>query len=240
MKSIVIGDVHLKHDIAEAIASKFDDHNVIFAGDFFDDFGDTLEKVQQTAEWLKYSLSKPNRIHLYGNHDLPYHPEVVSNIAGEWMGTTPTKKHIINNVLTLDDWNKLKFFHIQNDWVISHAGFCEHWFANPLTGTIEFDKVDRKLNYSFNKLKTDASDNCIWALDRRRGGQNQWGSILWMDWSKLPLIRGVKQIVGHSPVSRIQKISDNVVNSHKINVDVGLKEILEIDENGDTRTISLY
>jgi len=63
-KIIAIGDIHNHWVEAEQIASLYDKtHRIIFTGDYFDDFGDTAQDAIQTAQWLKESLDKPNRIH---------------------------------------------------------------------------------------------------------------------------------------------------------------------------------
>jgi len=72
MKIMIIPDIHTKFGIAETIIERENPDNVVFLGDYFDSFDDSLEVTEQTALWLKDSLEKKNRIHLLGNHDLSY------------------------------------------------------------------------------------------------------------------------------------------------------------------------
>jgi predicted MPP superfamily phosphohydrolase len=71
MTNLVIGDIQNKSDEVEKIINEYDCPTILL-WDYFDDFHDTVDDIQRTAEWLKESLSKPNRIHLVGNHDFHY------------------------------------------------------------------------------------------------------------------------------------------------------------------------
>ena len=67
------------------------------------------------------------------------------------------------------------------------------------------------------------------------------GGIVWQDWKDLEFIPNFKQVVGHTPLRRIQAIADNCINSIIINVDNSAVtyhgEVLEIDEQGNHKTI---
>ena len=94
MKRILsVGDIHngpnLDH-IDKAIARERPDLTV-FVGDYFDQFGDGPEHAYRTAKWLKNSLAEPDRIHLWGNHDLAYWEPVHFRCPGY----TPEKREAI-------------------------------------------------------------------------------------------------------------------------------------------------
>ncbi len=69
-KLIIIPDLHNDYFTAEKIIKKENRDKVLFLGDYFDDFYDTLEDADNTAKWLTKSLQQKNRVHLIGNHDL--------------------------------------------------------------------------------------------------------------------------------------------------------------------------
>ena len=74
MKLIVIPDLHQApnlHEMEASIAREAPDQ-IIFLGDYFDQFGDTPTDAAQMARWLTASMAQTNRVHLLGNHDLPY------------------------------------------------------------------------------------------------------------------------------------------------------------------------
>jgi metallophosphoesterase superfamily enzyme len=128
MNILVIPDIHTHHEKAERICQKYKDHKIVFIGDYFDQFNDSVEDNMFTAEWLKESLGKQNRIHLRGNHDEHYDPRVSSICSGY----SNQKKAGINKVLSIEDWDKLKYFHFENKWLFSHAGVNQYWFGNPV------------------------------------------------------------------------------------------------------------
>lgn len=239
-KILVIPDIHTHHEKADRIISKYKKtHKFVFIGDYFDQFSDTPESNSATAQWLKNTMNElPDSVFLYGNHDVHYHPSF-SVICS---GFSTQKKTAINEVLTIDDWNKLKYFHFENGWWFSHAGLTMEWFANPITGEITVEDTQKIIDDAVIKLINGDNNNAIWAASYARGGRNKVGSITWCDWRELPLIPNTKQVVGHTPIKKLQTITDNIMNSSIVNVDtsasmVYMTELLEIDENGHTNVI---
>lgn len=240
MKTLIISDVHTHYAKAERICQKFKDtHKFIFLGDYFDQFNDTPEINLSTAEWLKHSLEDSNRIHLRGNHDEHYDPRVNLFCSG----FSIEKKNAINSLLTIEDWDKLKYFHFENDWWFSHAGLTNYWFSEPMTGDIVESYVQKVIDNAIVKQRMGKPVNAIWAADAYRGGSEAVGSLLWADWRGLLLIEGVKQVVGHTPLRNIEMIFDMKYESTNINVDnsgsgVYHSECLEINESGHPNIIN--
>lgn len=234
MKLLVIGDIHTHYEKVERIIGKYHKtHKFIFVGDYFDQFGDTPEINASTAHWLKTTMEEhPNWIFLKGNHDEIYDPRV--NVMCS--GYSTAKKTAINEVLSIEDWDKLKYFHFENKWWFSHAGITKYWFGQPMHESITPERVQRVIDDAIIKQRSNSTENAIWASSPRRGGNSVVGSILWQDWRDLELIPNFKQVVGHTPISHIQAISDNVINSTIVNVDCSTVTyhgtVLEIDENG--------
>ena len=112
-----------------------------------------------------------------------------------------------------------------------------------MTEEITIDSVQKIIDDAIVKLKMDKHSNAIWASGFIRGGTHPVGGIVWEDWRDLELIPRFKQVVGHTPLKKIQTISDNSINSTIINVDnsangVYFSDLLEIDENGNTDVIN--
>lgn len=142
-RTLIIPDIHHKHQIAEKIITKEQPDLTIFLGDYFDDFGDNPNVANKTAKWLVESLEhdatytkhdnsqKSNqRIHLIGNHDLHY----MTNNNNFWCsGYTEQKHHAINAHKI--DWSKLKL---------------HYWLYNQ-------DKNEKNSNYNNNP--SDNSNN---------------------------------------------------------------------------------
>jgi len=238
-KLLIIGDIHTHYSKVERIISKYQKtHKFIFMGDYFDQFGDTPEINASTAHWLKTQMQeRPDWVYLVGNHDEMYKPYTSCMCSG----FSTQKKTAINEVMTIEDWDKLKYFHHENGWWFSHAGITKHWFAHPMKEGITIENVQRSIDNAIKMQHAGQGDNAIWASSFARGGMHVVGGIVWQDWRDLELIPSFKQVVGHSPLKKIQAISDNVINSTIINVDNSAityhGEVLEIDEKGNFKTI---
>lgn len=233
MNLLIVGDIHNHTGRAEYICQKFPDHKKIFIGDYFDDFGDTPAEAEKTALWLKQSLSKTDRVHLFGNHDFPYYVNASNNPLKIFCsGFSTSKLQLIERVMSSFEWSKLKYYHYENGWYFSHAGFTRHWWAEPLSGDISIKNIDYVLEEAETLLRSGQEPEALWAADYFRGGRFKKGGLLWNDWNNLEHIPNFWQVVGHTPQTKIIVKEDPVINSKKICVDCQLKEVLEIKEDG--------
>jgi hypothetical protein len=239
-KIIAIGDIHNHWVEAEQIASLYDKtHTVIFTGDYFDDFGDSAIDAEQTARWLKESLDKPNRIHLMGNHDINYsYLNYVKDSKGNLQniyscsGYDMRKDDAINRIMTESDWDKIKFAHFENGFWFSHAGFHPWLFEHAIKG------MSNEFILECLSKVTEDYLNRIWniyigAVGRCRGGSYKAGGILWLDdYREGQTVRGFKQVFGHTPtMNRITMFHEN--GGSNVNIDCGLCQVFELDEEGD-------
>jgi predicted MPP superfamily phosphohydrolase len=119
MKTIIISDLHNRVDWVESTLSSLNYDRVVFLGDYFDDFNDTLRDTEKSAKWLKQSLYKPNRIHLLGTHDMWY---MCQNEFLRASGNTEQKSEIIDEIISVEDWKLLKLFHYEQEFYMTHAG----------------------------------------------------------------------------------------------------------------------
>jgi hypothetical protein len=235
---LAIGDIHNQVDKVDEWLKRFPDYDVIFTGDYFDDYHDNPEIARRTALWLKDSLSKPNRIHLIGNHDFPY----MTNGKVYCPGFTPEKNEAVKGVLTENDWSKFKFYHRQYDFWFSHAGFTLYWFGNPVTGKLDVDKIDELIEQDLSQIYGKLTHGRLWAADRYRGGMHRKGGLLWNDWRNLDYIPGINQIVGHTPMNQIKRRSntddDPEDQAIHINIDCELKHCLIVANGGLTTIVN--
>ena len=241
---IAIGDIHNHWVEAEQIASLYDKtHTVVFTGDYFDDFGDTAQDAIQTAQWLKESLDKPNRIHLMGNHDINYsylnyltdsngHPQNIYNCSGYDM----RKDDAINRVMNEEDWDKIKLAYHDNGVWFTHAGIHPHWFEHPING-MSNDHIAKCIDVATENYRNRIWDAYIGAVGRCRGGTQKVGGILWCDdFQEGHVSRGLRQVFGHTPtMNKITLWHEN--GGLNANIDCGLCQVLEIDEAGDCSAI---
>lgn len=196
MFTLVIADVHENIDWIEKVISQESPDEVVFLGDYFDSFVTTKETVKRTCDWLLESLDKPNRIHLFGNHDVWYaFPQAEGLICS---GNDLCKQEFINTQLKRKDWDKFKLVYKSQKFHFCHGGLQKNNFLHPVYGfTDEF--TNRICNTALEYAKGGQASPILqagWA----RGGRCITPGITWTDWDcEFTTIVGVNQIVGHTP-----------------------------------------
>lgn len=222
MKTIIIPDLHNRVDFVEpALTSPalqpYD--NVLFLGDYFDNFYDTSIDVYDSAIWLKQSLHKQNRIHLWGTHDLwyrfPNNPFIMAS------GNTEDKSEVINSVLTIDDWNLIRPYHYEQNFLMTHAGvhprlieqyalknkqIFDKYIVNGAIQLSTQDMINKIIKPATENALKDANNNILnpWLeAGFARWGTQPIGGITWLDWNKeFQPIPSLNQIVGHTEIRR--------------------------------------
>jgi hypothetical protein len=187
MTTLVIPDLHHRVAAAEEWIARYPADRVVFLGDYFDDFDDTPKMAEATAEWLKDSLAKPGRLHLWGNHDLWYRFPMNPQVCWFGAGFTPEKSKIISSVLEAADWARLELVEFVDGIALSHAGIGSSVFAPPI-GALTKERVER--------LCAEA-----W-LDAEAGLPNpvfDLSGIVWLRWWNLRPLEAFSQFVGHTP-----------------------------------------
>ena len=218
MKTIIISDIHnrvnwIEDALLSSLLQPYD--KIICLGDYFDDFNDTIQDATNSAEWLKQSIQKPNRIHLTGTHDIWYRFPYNRFIAAS--GNTEKKASAINKILTQEDWNNLYLYHYEQNFLMSHAGvhinliseyvynhldLFNKYFVNTelqLTAQEIIDKVIRPAcEEALSRVQQGYSNSWLDA-GIIRGGRQSVGGITWLDWIyEFKPIPGLNQIVGHT------------------------------------------
>lgn len=257
MKTIIISDLHNRvywvEDFLNSFPYQYD--KVVFVGDYFDDYNDTPDDVYIAAKWLKQSLKKPNRIHLIGTHDLwymfPYNPFI------EASGNTPYKEKVINGIITPSDWNKLKLFHYEQNFLISHAGIhtnliSDYVFKNKniFNNYIVNNNLSLDTEKIIDKIIKPATDDALKDISMghanpwlnagfSRGGMQPVGGIIWLDWNEeFGPIPNINQIVGHT---EHRKPEENItVNSKNYDLDTRNHHIGIIEDGNFTYIENLY
>ena len=206
--TLIIPDIHHKWAQAEKIISAVGADEVIFIGDYFDDFNDTPEMVTDTCDWLEASVNKPNRIHLYGNHDQSYG---FGFKALRCSGYAQWKQFIIDDTLPKETWSKLKWYHfLDNRWLLCHAGLHKLNIPDKIMDYREdrpkfIQEISEYLDDNLVKgLRKAANNDTHWVLNagRSRGGLERVGGITWCDYEReFYPVQGLNQIVGHTPQS---------------------------------------
>ena len=210
VRTLIISDIHNTWENAEKIIKLEDVDNVVFLGDYFDNFGDDYRVASETADWLAGSLTKKNRIHIMGNHDANYAFPHRSYKCG---GYQIDKDEIINLILKETDWKKLPLYTWVGSWLCTHAGLHTHFYDKysdgiPLKSWLE-ETCDVALKTAFeNKPAVQ-----ILRAGYDRGGSEVYGGIYWGDWCEFKPIVGINQVFGHSPQRKPQwLVRGNLLN----------------------------
>jgi hypothetical protein len=240
-KIICIGDIHNRWVQAQTIIDKYNDtHKIILMGDYFDNFYDTAIDADQVARWLKKTLENPNIIALMGNHDINYDYRNVRDSGQIYncSGYSPAKDDAINRIMTNEDWDKIKIAHFENGFWFSHAGFHPFWFGNPVTGMTN-ESIEKKLNKIYQDIQDRTFSNELCGAGRCRGGPHRVGGLLWRDQMQETYCgeywndnSGIKQVCGHTPMRKGIDVEETRNKGLCIDVDCGLKQVLEILEDG--------
>lgn len=239
---LVVGDIHHHTKVAESIITKFgQDSTIVQVGDVFDDFDDSPELATQTAQWLQYSIAQPNRIHLLGNHDLPYAPlgklGCDPGVLYPCPGYDLDKDQAINDVMKESDWNKIRLFHHAHEWFITHAGMHPHWFEHPIKGTSTSHLLN-VLSQAENDLQDRIINPIVSAIGFSRGGTSRVGGVLWLDhYREATPMHGIKQAYGHTPQTSPKNSIIEENNGTNINLDNGLSQVLKIYPDGNYELI---
>ncbi len=201
---IVLSDIHLRHRQMDQILAKETYDRVIFTGDIFDSWGDTPTQNADAARWLKEKLANPCWTILSGNHDHGYiYPD---NGNAYCSGFTRQKAAAIRAVLTQEEMDRLKLFHVESNILFTHAGLDNYWISWAAAQGHEFaplnvESIGKWLEHESVIAKRNfasGSSHPFLEAGRDRGGRNQFGGLNWADFSGHHPIPMIGQIVGHS------------------------------------------
>jgi hypothetical protein len=206
MRTLIVADLHHRVDEAEKIIKLEKPDQTIFLGDYWDDFNDTPEMVTHTTEWFSWSVDQPNRIHLFGNHDLSYF-----NAKFACSGWEQWKTFIISDIVSNKDWEKLKtYYFLDNTFLLSHAGLHKLHVPDYIISlrgdrNAFYKELDIFLQQA-SEVGFKANSNISWIFNagKARGGYFQnVGGLTWCDFERefYPIV-GLNQICGHTPNTR--------------------------------------
>ena len=250
MKYLIIPDVHNRIDVVETLIDEVGSsvNMIVFLGDYFDSIGDDADIARATASWLSRSIRDPKRIHLMGNHDIPYR---WNNIICPCLGYSREKhRAIVSGGFPMSDalWSKVKPTHIitpargsnTRPVVLSHAGFnllnlYGAQDAEDLSVGGRCYHLRNRRPYEHIQAIQGQGHRCVAMANRReahfwlnrgtRTGDRDNGGPFWMDRrSFVAPLPGIDQIVGHSIVDTpIRLIAHNDYISFGRDYDAGTR-----------------
>lgn len=206
---LAISDVHQRTDWMNAVFSHENgnyDH-IVFLGDMMDSYDEppVVSSARRSANEYANLLSRQDVTVLVGNHDLPYIEcfkkskafKKNSNIINSCPGFSNSKSIDFAKELTAELLQNVNLFCVANGYLLSHAGFREHFWNSYWTN-------EQNLAYLWHKSKEDLRlidfiPSVLFAIGEARGGNERMGGPVWCDWDyefqdNLP----IPQIVGHT------------------------------------------
>lgn len=198
---LIIPDLHLNWRRADRIINYVGADEILFLGDYFDQFDDTPEDINEMVDWLEHSVKQPNRIHLLGNHDMHYaFPDSKFQCSGyeQW------KMFIIRDRLKTKFWDSFKFYHILDEtWMCSHAGLHDLHVPQKIKNMRKnrpafLKEISKYLDAEI--IKGFRGESWIFRAGRARGGYQRVGGITWCDEREFKPIVGLNQVFGHTPI----------------------------------------
>lgn len=181
-KTIVVGDVHGKLHVVEAILKL--NSPTVFVGDILDAYEHTTGEQVQCLELIIDAMLDTNRdVHCtMGNHDLQYldpsmrcsgfHSQTQYALMSDFHGKT-LMRHISD---------MFSPYIYAEGFLISHAGVS--------------NKLLKYLDITIDEYLCDGQFKDI---GYSRGGHSPVGGLYWCDWyDEFEYVPGVPQIVGHS------------------------------------------
>lgn len=228
-KIVAVGDIHHGPNLGqiEATIEREKPDLTVFVGDYFDQFHDHFDHARRTALWLKRSLAKPNRVHLWGNHDLPYGFSSYANCPGY----DPAKERAIRSVLDESDWAQLKLWHLEGNWLFTHAGLSLQYAPTDVSNLRNYLQCEEKRAW---EALTTRNPHWIWSIGQSRGGAARCGGLLWCDWTReFTPVPGLHQVLGHTPGHSFRVMNGSASENWCIDLTslTGITHLLVIDDH---------
>jgi len=197
VKTLIIPDLHCRYHRIEEIIERIKPQTTVLLGDTFYQFGDSPSQSADAARWLRHSIHKADRIHLMGNHDIPYGFDY-PRLQHKGYGFTREKFEAINSHMRSLDWAMLKIFHVDEPYIFSHAGL-QASYINPMIDLSDLeDWVYQEEADFWDRLYRD-EDHWFLNIGEARSGRHPFGGPLWADWQEMVILPGWHQVFGHTP-----------------------------------------
>lgn len=223
MKTLVIPDIHNKIDIAQQYINHYPADEVVFLGDYFDDFNDTPDIIRNVAYWVKENIHNPNYKFLLGNHEFNYMYGGRIDICS---GFDRSKNGVINKILDARDWNEMLVYYETQGFYLTHAGITRNVFGNPVNGWNK-EVFEKNCKYA-REILFARQLSFVFQVGMMRGGYHPYGGLTWCHFpDEFTPIPEIKQIFGHSPGYEVRRYE----NTDNWCIDTHLNDAVIIEEN---------
>ena len=188
MRRLVIPDIHENIIPVCNLLLREKHDEAIFLGDWVDRFPSQPGNLYLTLDFLLSALKEPNKVFIYGNHDMPYaFPKApVLGCSGYQWKHAEEIGMILGGKLARE---RFKLYYEADGYLLSHAG---------LSSFNAYPDWREKAGEAIPRLENGEMSYWV-AAGVARGGSVPKGGLTWLDWDReFQPVEGLKQIVGHS------------------------------------------
>lgn len=216
-KTIVVGDLHGKWEVAEkALVTGLP---VIFIGDYLDSFDRSISDQIKTFDTVINAVKDKKARALIGNHEVSY--LFTEMRCSGWR--MATQAHIMTR---MSDFKYLEYWIQTEGFLISHAGISNRLLENQ--------------NITLNKY-LELQD--YFQVGDARSGLEKYpceaGGLLWCDWRhEFDPVPGVMQIMGHTAAPDFRNKGNGKSKSYCIDCLDSIHKVAII-EDGNLRPVLL-
>lgn len=227
MKTVVIPDLHHRIDwVAPTVAAEQPDR-IIFLGDGPDAQGKKNKgytAVDRMIAFMKEWISRPDVIWLIGNHEAHYIFDFTELRGSGWKHW---RQRRYRQGLGPMWWNQMRLAHVEQGWLLSHAGFRPE-LAHPVKGFAP----EWLIPYEREMFQAACLSPTSWTMigdARLRQPIGNRGGVTWLDWNEeFAPIPGVNQIVGHT--YGLEPRWKNTPDSRNLCLDTGCRHYAVIQD----------
>ena len=195
MKTLIIPDIHNKiAAVAAILAANGDADDVVYLGDFFDDWNDSAGELKLTLEFLRGVLKETRSVVLLGNHDASYAAKQL-----RCSGWEPAKQSVFDRAEGGVLVRQQRLWYRTQGFVLTHAGVASRWLGNWSARhnnfSNEFEPEYRK--YFWDWIDRGGTPDYATVGSESGGAPGAIGGPLWYRPGSAPLAP-FPQIFGHT------------------------------------------
>lgn len=229
MKVLVIPDIHLKawiFEAAERLMREGIAEKAVCLMDIADDWDHQLDLDLYRSTYdaaIRFAKAFPDTRWSYGNHDVSYvWEEAESGYSGPAASLVRQKLRELRQALP--DESQLAFAHRIGKVLFVHGGLTERFAEDYIPYAADLDSIVSAIN-NMGRVELWQDTSPLWHRPQ-------------YSYMRMYALRGVIQVVGHTPVTRIMQagnvISCDVFSTYRDGRPIGTQEFLLIDtETGE-------
>jgi len=133
---------------------------------------------------------------------------ITENKALKCGGYTRDKYNIIKQYDI--DWNKMPLYCWVGDWLCTHAGLSHNFVKEENMERLALNDILDNATDCLKTIHDPTEANSFLQAGKSRGGELEYGGILWGDYSEFVDMANVKQIFGHTPNTKVRHVKTDL------------------------------